>query len=103
MDDAPFWTTDDAQVAYENILILVRTLEPEETRSVLETMVHHILHLETVKYQDVDPIHSLLPPTPQHEDPIHRRHSLPQNHPQPSVSAAIRRSGLPTPRRSSCK
>ncbi|KAI8337282.1 P-loop containing nucleoside triphosphate hydrolase protein [Chlamydoabsidia padenii] len=136
MDDAPFWTTEDAQVAYENILILVRTLEPEETRSILETMVHHVIQLETDKHQkhhvpgtmihqryslpplkrqqDLSPV--ITPPTStaNSTDIIPTRspvtpltsntvNSTPIIVPRPSVSAAIRKSGLPTPRRSSCK
>ncbi|ORZ09229.1 hypothetical protein BCR42DRAFT_122502 [Absidia repens] len=139
MDDIPFWNTEDAEVAYENVLTLVRTLEPEETRSILETLVNDVIRLETETQQQCYIVaQSDSTFVSLEKDLQWTRHSHPYNHhqkqqplppqhqdsfvitptstttstssktsstiiPRPSISAAIRRSGLPIPRRSSCK
>ncbi|CAO3644425.1 unnamed protein product [Cunninghamella blakesleeana] len=51
IDDAPFWDSEDSEIAYENLLTLLRTLEPDETRYILEIMVNEVIRLET-KSQD---------------------------------------------------
>jgi hypothetical protein len=124
MDDIPFWNTEDAEVAYENVLTLVRTLEPEETRSILETLVHDVIRLETntqqqcyiitqpalslekefqwtghLQYQKQQHDPFMITPTSTTTSTSSKTSSTVM--PRPSNSAAIRRSGLPIPRRTS--
>ncbi|CAO3625239.1 unnamed protein product [Cunninghamella echinulata] len=51
IDDAPFWNSEDTEIAYENLLTLLRTLEPDETRYVLEIMIHQVVQFETTYNQ----------------------------------------------------